>query len=348
MSSTQGGPSLPVAGEAAPLVEPPPARPDLAVVPEPDPAPAASSAAPVLVVDDDPSVRRLVELALRLEGFTVFSAADGETALECARSHRPGAVVLDAVMPGVDGIEVCRRIRSELGWNVAVLMLTGRTDVADRVTAFENGVDDYVVKPVRVTELVERVKRRLQQAATATGPARLLGGPEAYDELRRRMQAAESVAALCVKVQGLVPFSRHYSFLRTDRVLRWVGDMVAGVAAARPGTVVGRVGTDDFLVLTAPGAADALAAEVLAAFDACLPSFYDPTDAQRGWIEVTDRTGGIHRGRLELSIGVATNDGNGVRHHLDLVERAAEMADYAHRRGAGRVAVDRRRAERHG
>src|SRR2546421_3650079 len=157
MSSIEATPSLDKSSEALPVDEPPASRSGLALVPRPDPAPAAPTGAVVLVVDDDPSVRRLLELALRLEGFTVMSAADGEEALERARIHHPGAVVLDAVMPGIDGLEVCRRLRSELGWGPAVLMLTGRTDVADRLTAFENGADEYVVKPVRVTELVERV-----------------------------------------------------------------------------------------------------------------------------------------------------------------------------------------------
>jgi DNA-binding response OmpR family regulator len=337
-------PSLTQTSEALRLDEPPSGRPELALVPSPEPAPVAPPGATVLVVDDDPSVRRLLELALRLEGFTVMSAADGEAALDCARIHHPGAIVLDAVMPGVDGIEVCRRLRSELGWGQAILMLTGRTDVADRRTAFESGADDYVVKPVRVTELVEKVKRHLEQAPTATGPARLLGGPEAYDHLRRRMEATEAVEVLSVKVGGLPAFSRHYSFARADRVLRWLGDVLLGLAAARPGTVVGRLGAGDFLVVSAPETGDALVAELLDAFDACLPSFYDPADAERGWIEVTDRMGRTDRGRLTLAIGVSSNEGNGVGHHLDLLQRAAEMADYAGARGTDRVGVDRRRA----
>src|SRR5438105_3184880 len=101
-------PSLNQTSEALRLDEPPTGRPELALVPSPEPAPVASPGATVLVVDDDPSVRRLLELAFRLEGFTVMSAADGGAALDCARTHHPGAIVLDAVMPGLDGIEVCR------------------------------------------------------------------------------------------------------------------------------------------------------------------------------------------------------------------------------------------------
>lgn len=320
-------------------------RPGTATAARPELAPVTPVGITALVADDDPSVRRLVGLALQLDGFTVVAAADGEEALEYARRHHPGAVVLDAVMPGIDGIEVCRRLRSELGWGLAVVILTGRTDVADRLAAFEAGADDYVVKPVRVTELVERVKRRLQPAVPATGPGRLLGGPETYDELRRRLEAGEAVAAICVEVQGLRPFSRRYSFARGDRVLRWLGDLLLGLGAERPRTVVGRLGADDFLVLAAPAAVDRLTGDLVAAFTARVPGFYDPADAERGWIEVTDRVGQTRRCRfLTLSVGVATTRHRRVDHHLALVERAAEMARYARNGGGGRVAVDRRRA----
>ncbi|MGH8992504.1 MAG: response regulator, partial [Acidimicrobiia bacterium] len=259
----------------------------------------------------------------------------------CALSLRPAAAVLDAVMPHLDGMEVSRRMRSELGRGPAVLLLTGRTDVADRIAAFEAGADDYVVKPVRVTELVERVKRHLHRD-TGPRPGKLLGGPEIYADLRGRMRSGEPVAAMCVEVTGIRPFSRHYSYARSERVLRWIGDLLLGLGASRPGTVVGRLGADDFLTLTSPRDVTELSGDLLAAFAADVSSFYDPADAERGWIDVIDRSGGTRRHRpLTLGVGVATAAG-GTRHHLELVERAAEMARYASSADGSRVAVDRR------
>jgi DNA-binding response OmpR family regulator len=294
------------------------------------------------VADDDPSVRNLVVLALELEGFTVFAAADGREALESARRHHPAAVVLDAVMPHLDGMEVSRRLRLELGRGPVVVMLTGRTDVADRVAAFAAGADDYVVKPVRVTELVDRVKRHLHwQGSRGTG--RLLGSPELYEDLRRRLDAGDATAAVCIEVGGLRPFSRHYSFARSERVLRWLGDVLLALGAERPGTAVGRLGADDFLVVTPPEAAAGLTEALLGTFAARVGGFYDPADAVRGWIEVADRSGQSRRHRpLTLSVGVASSAAGASGHHLDVVERAAEMARYAHSPGGSRVAFDRR------
>ena len=305
---------------------------------------AGVDAAPgtVLVADDDSSVRHLVSLAFELDGFNVVSATDGREALEYARTVRPVALVLDAVMPHLDGMEVSRRLRAELGPGPTVLILTGRTDVADRIAAFEAGADDYVVKPVRVTELVDRVKRHLQRDP-ASRPGHLLGSPEIYENLRRRMRAGEAVAAMCVELVGLRPFSRHYSYARAERVLRSIGDLLVTLAASHPATLSGRLGADDFLVATAPGAVNPIADELIATFTARVASFYDPPDAARGWINVTDRSGRTRRYRpLTLGVGVAVSRPGRAGHHLELVERAVEMARYAGAGDGSRVAVDRR------
>ena len=297
----------------------------------------------VLVADDDAAVRQLVALALELDGFTVVTAADGREAFERACRHRPAAVVLDAVMPHLSGMEVSRRLRAELGRETAVLMLTGRTDVADRVAAFEAGADDYIVKPVRVTELVERVKRRLHHSRGALA-GRLVGSPELYAELQRRMAAGEATTAVYVEVNGLRAFSRCYSFTRAERLLEWLGELLLLEAGSHPATVAGRLGADDFLLLAPPGAGAPIAEDLVGRFADGVASFYDRRDAARGCIEVTDRAGLARRFRLmSLSVGVASTPSGRPGHHLEVIEWAAEMARYA---GAGsdgsRVAVDRR------
>jgi DNA-binding response OmpR family regulator len=297
----------------------------------------------VLVVDDDPSVTRLLSLAFGLEGFTVCSAADGEEALECARRERPGAIILDAIMPGLTGMDVCRTIRAELGWGPTIVILTGHTDLADRLAALESGADDYVVKPMRVIDLVEKVKTRLHRAASPR-PRSLLGGPQIYDEMQRRM--SEPTAAVFVEVRGLRPFTARYSFARGERLLDFVGDLLLELTADEPGALVGRLGAEEFLVVTRPEGRDSLTDRLVRAYASQRPHFYDPADAKRGWIEVTDRQGRTSRHRfLPLAVGVAvTHQEEGGQHHLELLERAAEMARYA--RAHGPVAVDRRQLTR--
>lgn len=123
-------------------------------------------AARILVVDDDARIRTVVRRGLSYEGYAVAEAASGEEALRVAREHLPDLVVLDVMLPGIDGLEVTRRLRAA-GDRVAVLMLTARDEVRDRVQGLETGADDYLVKPFSFEELLARVHALLRRRAPA-------------------------------------------------------------------------------------------------------------------------------------------------------------------------------------
>jgi two-component system response regulator MtrA len=116
----------------------------------------------VLVVDDDTALAEMLGIVLRGEGFEPVFCGDGSGALEAFRSTRPDLVLLDLMLPGRDGIDVCRQIRSESG--VPIVMLTAKTDTVDVVLGLESGADDYVVKPFKPKELVARVRARLRRS----------------------------------------------------------------------------------------------------------------------------------------------------------------------------------------
>ncbi|WP_343036719.1 MtrAB system response regulator MtrA [Flexivirga aerilata] len=115
----------------------------------------------VLVVDDDPSLAEMLGIILQGEGLEVSHCADGSGALEAFHESKPDMVLLDVMLPGVDGIEVCRRIRAES--HVPIVMLTARTDTVDVVVGLESGADDYITKPFKPQELVARVRARLRR-----------------------------------------------------------------------------------------------------------------------------------------------------------------------------------------
>ncbi len=114
----------------------------------------------VLVVDDDPALAEMLGIVLRGEGFEPSFVADGDAALGAFRRERPDVVLLDLMLPGTDGIEVCRQIRAESG--VPIVMLTAKSDTIDIIRGLESGADDYVVKPFKPKELVARVRARLR------------------------------------------------------------------------------------------------------------------------------------------------------------------------------------------
>ena len=126
----------------------------------------------ILVVDDEARIVKLVRDYLERAGFAVLSARDGETALLLARRERPDLIVLDLMLPGIDGLDVCRRLRQESA--VPIIMLTARVEEADRVVGLELGADDYVVKPFSPRELVARVRASLRRAGGQIGPASII------------------------------------------------------------------------------------------------------------------------------------------------------------------------------
>ncbi len=150
----------------------------------------------VLVIEDDPNTANLVALYLKNEGFTALQANDGEAGLALARRHRPDLVILDLMLPKMDGWEVCRQLRKQS--EVPVIMLTARGEEIDRVSGLTLGADDYVVKPFSPRELVARVKAVLRRAAPAAnqGPKVLSHGTVRIDFEKRRLTVGDEQVML--------------------------------------------------------------------------------------------------------------------------------------------------------
>ncbi len=132
----------------------------------------------VLVVDDDLALAEMLGIVLRKEGLQVTHCADGTGAVQAFRETQPDVILLDVMLPGVDGVEVCRRIRIESG--VPIVMLTARTDTLDVVSGLEAGADDYVLKPFKPQELIARLKARLRRS-DEPDPERLQVGDVVID-----------------------------------------------------------------------------------------------------------------------------------------------------------------------
>jgi GGDEF domain-containing protein len=145
------------------------------------------------------------------------------------------------------------------------------------------------------------------------------------------------------EIQGLRPFTRHYGFARGESLVGVVADLLLELARQEPDGLAGRLGAQDFIALVPPAQADGFTAALRSAFDARRSSLYDAVDVLRGWIDVTDRLGRTRRHRpVRLAIGVATSEPPHGLHHLDLLERAAELAEYARTAANGPIAFDRR------
>ncbi|MEU0935576.1 MULTISPECIES: response regulator transcription factor [unclassified Embleya] len=156
--------------------------------------PAADTGTPhILVVDDEPAVREALESSLRFEGYRVTLADEGVAALSAIAGDAPDLVLLDVLMPRMDGLTACRRLRAR-GDTLPVLMLTARDAVGDRVTGLDAGADDYLVKPFELDELLARVRALLRRSAMS-GPTETADDALAFADLRMDTASREVTRA---------------------------------------------------------------------------------------------------------------------------------------------------------
>ncbi len=179
----------------------------------------------ILIVEDDEQIVQTVRRGLIYEGYTVDVAMDGLGALQKARDVMPDLVILDLMLPGLDGIEVCRRLRAAS--DVPVLMLTARDGISDRVAGLDAGADDYLVKPFAFDELLARIRALFRRSQPSTTPEVLRFADLTLDTGTRRAQRGERVIDLTAKEYELLElFMRHPRQVLTrdvifDRVWRY-------------------------------------------------------------------------------------------------------------------------------
>ncbi|GJL66655.1 MAG: DNA-binding response regulator [Nitrospirales bacterium] len=154
----------------------------------------------VLIVDDEPDIVELVRFHIEKEGLNCLDAMEGESALRLAREKKPDLLILDLMLPGVDGLEICRMLRKDPGTaHMAIIMLTAKAEEVDRIVGLEMGADDYIVKPFSPRELVARVKAVLRRGREPAGSQVKKVGTLDVDEAKHQVQVAGQLVELTVK-----------------------------------------------------------------------------------------------------------------------------------------------------
>ncbi|HJR45651.1 MAG TPA: response regulator [Actinomycetota bacterium] len=299
----------------------------------------------VLVADDDPGIVAVVEAVLVEAGFEVHSASDGNEALEQVALVKPDVVLLDLMMPRLDGMEVCKRIRANPKTrDLCVVMLTARTFAADEVMGLGAGADDYVTKPFDPGELPERITQavRRNRDSSALHPLTRLPGQRQMEEMQARLVEEDAPFALMrIDLDDFEIFNDRYGGLRGDMAIRLLGVCVQAVIARTAGSrgFVGHLGGDDMVAIVDAELAEATAQELIVEWEAARGEVYDSRDADRGFIEVED--GEKHQHPLMgLSIGVAAGRGSDLG-AIDAAETATDMKQLAKRTPASSYQIHR-------
>ena len=306
-------------------------------------------AASILVVDDDPDVVRFLEACLRWAGYDVRVAFNGEEALEAAVSLPPDLVLLDIMMPKLDGFEVAERLRRDARTSsCSIIMLSAKGLSSDKVLGLASGADDYIIKPFDGSELLARVKRTLRRSREMRAVSPLTGLPgnmRVQEEILRRVAGDIPFALLYADLDHFKAFNDHYGFVRGDGAIHTLARVATEVVQefVGPQGFVGHVGGDDLVMIVPPEQAEPIAAELCWRFDQQAPALYDPEDVARGYIEVNDRQGNPRRfSLLTVSVGVATTQHRRFTHYGEAVAVATEMKQVAKRQPTSAYVVDSR------
>lgn len=303
----------------------------------------------ILVVDDDEDIVRVVRINLELEGFEVDTAYDGLAAIESAIANPPQLVLMDIMMPRLDGLSALRRMRSHPSLaGTSIVLLTARALTEDRVEGLELGADDYVSKPFDVEELVARVKAVLRRTKAARDTSPLTGLPGNFRigvELEARIASGQPFALIHCDLDNFKAFNDHYGFMRGDQVIKFSAEVLGGAVedTGDKGAFVGHVGGDDFVVITEAGVAEQFCKAVIDRFDDGILDYYDTTDAMKGYIEVTDRRGERYAfPMVSMSMGVVSNLLRPIASQWEASAIAVEMKEFAKKLPGSSYQIDRR------
>ena len=290
----------------------------------------------VLIADDDETLRHLITEALPKHKYEVYQAADGHETLETVKNLRPDIVILDVMMPGMDGIEVCKAIRENSQTrNIPVIMLTARAPIEDKLKGIESGADDYITKPFDFMELQARIEMHLRRYLRESdmSPITELPGNKAIEEaLSSRLKSGTPFALCYVDLDDFKAYNDYYGFLAGSGVIRMTGQALADAlnGAGGEGDFLGHIGGDDFIILTSTHKAEAISKEIIRLFDEKIRDHYEKEDLDKGYIVTANRRGNVMRFPImTISISVVHNEYRKLTDLAQVTRIAAELKKYA-------------------
>ena len=291
-----------------------------------------SPQARILVADDDPSLCLLLRETLQDAGYEVVIANDGDQLVRMAQDQPPDLLLVDLMMPLMDGFEAIRQLRNDTRTShLPMIILTARSASSEVVIGFDSGADDYIVKPYDIDVLLARIRGHLRRANKLPVRNPLTGLPGnvlLQAELERQIDQEAAFALIYVDLDNFKAFNDAYGFARGDRAIHLLAGVLAEVAPRED--FLGHIGGDDFAIIHYGGRTEELCQHIIAAFDARVRELYDAVDLQRGYLRGVDRHGVMRQfGLLSLSISVVSNMGHRFANVDAISKVAAEVKQSA-------------------
>ena len=284
----------------------------------------------ILVVEDDADISNMLQLYFKSQGYEVFVAPRGQIALDLTRQKMPNVIVLDIMLPDIDGYEVCRRLRTNLRTShIPIIFLTQKDERSDKIHGLELGADDYITKPFDVEELRLRVRNTIKSAevASLTSPSTGLASGRLIEEQLRELMDREHWGILYLGIEGLDVFNEAYGFVAGEQVLRFAGMLLNNVVdeIGTSDDFVGHIGGDDFIIMTTASRVDAMAEAITERFNRDVGTHYDFMTRMQGYLVVQDDDGAeVREPLMRMIVGTLKAEDGPFTDIREITEAAAE------------------------
>lgn len=285
----------------------------------------------LLIVEDDVDISNMLRIYFNGQGYDVDVALRGSDALEKTRHVMPHLIVLDIMLPDIDGFEVCRALRlSTRTSHIPVIFLTQRDERSDRLKGLEQGADNYITKPFDIEELklyVQNAIARSERESLTDPHTGLPAGRLIEDELRKMIRKPKGWAFMDVRINNFEPFKDVYGFIAANDMLRFTAILIGEVMddAGTPIDFVGHAGGDNFVIVTTDEAAPIIRQRLKARFKEEVQTHYNFMDRQQGFISAPDETGKIQQAPLmTIAVGMISPATHVFADIREITELAAE------------------------
>ncbi len=307
----------------------------------------------ILLVDDDTDLADLLKTKLVAEGHDVTTTNTGEGAFELAKQVKPDIALLDIMLPGVTGYQICRRIRKDPElYPMGVIMLTALGEEPEVVHGLEQGADDYIVKPFKLEKLIEKLGflgGLLEGIKGRNGITHLPGTDAIKREVNHRLARGTSIAVCYIDVAHFKPYCAAKGRDGQKRALEFMGKLLPGLMR-NTGIYEGFVahmGGEHFVVLLTIEDYERFCTSLIETFDHRVRELYTPTEVSQGYVLATDKKGREGKyGLMALSIGVVHNQNREFKSAKKMFEVLAQVRQMAQPDGTSIMFVDRRRSDR--
>ncbi|MBN2393332.1 MAG: response regulator [Anaerolineae bacterium] len=285
----------------------------------------------VLVVEDDFDISSMLQLYFKTQGYEVYVAPRGGVALEMTRQNMPNVIVLDIMLPDIDGYEVCRQLRTNLRTShIPIIFLTQKDERNDKIQGLELGADDYITKPFDLEELRLRVRNTIKSAevASLTSPSTGLASGRLIEQQLRELMRKQDWGILYIGISGLSAFNEVYGFVAGEEVLRFTG-MLLNDVIDEMGTAddfIGHIGGDNFIIITRKELVDPLRTEIAQRFSESVGTHYDFMTRTQGYLVIKNDDGKEeHVPLMTLQVGALTVEDGPFTDIREITEAAAEV-----------------------